>query len=187
MLPTRNPSCFWTALRAHWPLLLRHQSMKQQGSRKEKQLHKILSEMDPAAVYRLLNAAVLQLGVFFWSWKITVIYFISVDNTRKEITWSTYPGVFSNHCLMDWSMFTIWMLSKITQSIEKLMQKQVGCWQNIKFWHSLLPTSAPECIYKGAVPEQWHGVVIFISMSDGIKKNIYSFDWLEAFLMVPLG
>lgn len=103
--------------------------------------------------------------------RLQLLYFVSVDNTRKEIIWSTYPVVFSNHCLMDWPMFRIWMLSRITQSIEKLMQKQVGHWQNVKFWDSHLPTSASECIYKGAVPEQWHRVVIFISMSDGTKKK----------------
>lgn len=61
------------------------------------------------------------------------------------------------------------------------MQKQVGCWQNVKFWNSHLPTRAPECIYEGTVPEQLHIVMIFISMFDGIKKNIYTFDSLESF------
>lgn len=74
------------------------------------------------------------------------------------------------------------MLSKITQSIEKLMQKQGGHWQNVKFWNSHLPTNAPECICKGTtVPEQWHLVMVFTGMFDGIKKNIYSFDLLESF------
>lgn len=49
--------------------------MKQQVSRKQKQLHKILCEMDPAAVYRLLNAALLQLGIFFDLERITVPLF----------------------------------------------------------------------------------------------------------------
>lgn len=34
------------------------------------------------------------------------------------------------------------------------MQKQGGRWQNIKFWNSHLPRSAPECIHEGTVPEQ---------------------------------
>lgn len=53
--------------------------MKQQVSRKEKQLHKILSEMDPAAVHRLLN-------IFLILKELQLLYFVSVDNTRKEIT-----------------------------------------------------------------------------------------------------
>lgn len=95
-------------------------------------------------------------NIFLILKELQLLYFVSVDNTRKEITWSTYPVVFSNHCLMAQSMFRSWMLSKITRSIEKLMQKQLGHRQNVKFWNSHLPTSAPECTYKGTVPEQWH-------------------------------
>lgn len=46
------------------------------------------------------------------------------------------------------------MLSKITELMEQLMQKQVGDWQNAKFLNSRLPTTAPECIDEGTLPEQ---------------------------------
>lgn len=42
-------------------------------------------------------------------------------------------------------------LNAVQKLMEKLMQKQVGDWQNV---NSHLPTNAPECIYEGTLPEQ---------------------------------
>lgn len=56
-------------------------------------------------------------------------------------------------------MLKLWMLSKITNLMEKSMQKKVGDGQNVEFLNSHLPTNAPECICEGMLIE--HLMMIF--------------------------
>lgn len=81
--------------------------------------------------------------------------------------------------LNDWAaVLKLWMLSKITNLMEKSMQKKVGDGQNVEFLNSHLPTNAPECIWEGTLPE--HLMMIF-SVWLMALKNIDGFDLLESF------
>lgn len=60
---------------------------------------------------------------------------------------------------------------KIIKIMEKLMQKQVGDWQKLKFLNSRLPAHA----WTVTVDDD------FLSMIDGIKKKIDGFDLQERF------